>query len=422
MSAASKKGPGSFWISKQAIKALLTNKATATEIATYLVLAKSTDDSGILSTAGYHAMRTSIGIGEDKAKDAVAKLCRIQVGGTSKKPEYLVYPSDKWPKEKGAIPEAPTKQATVRWVINDLSEGAGDLVWFSNNLIDGFGKFKQPLKKLKRYGDAALRALLLCYEHHDLELYGGINPQAVYHKYIMDPDNQEDSDTAERDRQLMPEATISGLALWHGMDGGIWAFHRFSLPILGLDQLPTDKAAKNKAMEPFWKAMHALDYEGFIYRVVTVFDRNPEDQEAQPIYELGVKSKHGYAPKGEEGLGSRIATLSSYAGHPVADAMGRMYGKYAAITPEGIDAHIVGIYRLRFRVSNPSNHGVKSAWVRIGDGQKEAKEWIKTAEIKVGMRKPGVTDEGEDGGPDDDDESGHKGQKTDNSFRCETLH
>ena len=64
--------------------------------------------------------------------------------------------------------------------------------------------------------------------------------------------------------------------------------------------------------------------------------------------------------------------------------MGRFYGRYAAIVPAG-EPHIVGIYRLRFRVSNSKNHGVATAWARIYQGQREAKEWLNDLSEKAEM-------------------------------------
>jgi len=90
---------------------------------------------------------------------------------------------------------------------------------------------------------------------------------------------------------------------------------------------------------------------------------------------LDTKSKHGYKPKGEEGVAGITAKLSAAFEHPVTDSMGRFYGKYAAIVPAG-NPHIIGIYRLRFRVSNTKNHGVIDAWARIYQGQREVKNWI----------------------------------------------
>jgi hypothetical protein len=108
-----------------------------------------------------------------------------------------------------------------------------------------------------------------------------------------------------------------------------------------------------------------------------VLDRKHTHAEAQVVYELNAKTRHGYKPKGEGGLGGPTAKLSGLLSKPVTDSMGRFYDKYAAIVPAGIETHIIGIWRLRFRVSNPKNHGVRGAWARIHRGQEEALGWIK---------------------------------------------
>ena len=151
---------------------------------------------------------------------------------------------------------------------------------------------------------------------------------------------------------------------------------------MSFEVLPKDKDKCNEALKPFWSSLKSLESTGLIYEIITVMDNSPDNAHAQPIYVLHTKAANGYTPKGEEGLGGHVARIMGDLGHPVTDAQGRFYGKFGAVVPAGITPHIVGIFRLRFRVANPKNYGVKSAWARIYKGQEEAKEWLEFIEGK----------------------------------------
>lgn len=47
---------------------------------------------------------------------------------------------------------------------------------------------------------------------------------------------------------------------------------------------------------------------------------------------------------------------------------------------------IAGVYRLRFRVANPKNAGVKGAWARIHQNNREAFELVQA--IRAANKKP----------------------------------
>lgn len=140
---------------------------------------------------------------------------------------------------------------------------------------------------------------------------------------------------------------------------------------------------------PVWRALEALQSTGLVYEVVMVLNRNaikakfssgteysdiPED--AEPFYELDCRSRHGYKPDGEEGVGWATAKTAGDFGKPVTLEGGTFDGTYAAFVPDGYGAMIAGIYRLRFRVSNPKNAGVKGAWAGIHQRNREALELV----------------------------------------------
>ena len=346
------KGKGSFWISKKAIGLLISYKSTALEIAAYLVMAKHTDKEGMLTTSGIKSIHKATGCSHSVIQRAVDRLLERAEGGkeTPLHLTRLIYKADEWQElKKTAFPPAPFERAEVRYVINDYQAKPEDKIWISNELITGYGKFSQPLKKLKACGDIAARILLIGYRESNLEQYGGISPRAFHHSYTMEKIGGE-----------------HGFVMWHGKSEG------------ESSNLIPEIFTKNSTTEQkdeFWEALQALDEAGFIYQMVSVMDREGENHQAQVIYELDAKSRHGYKPTGEQGLAGTTAKLANLWGYPVTDSIGRFYGNYAAIVQAG-KPHIVGIYRLRFRVTNNKNHGIAAAWARIYQGQKETKELL----------------------------------------------
>ena len=352
------KGSGSFWISCEAITRLIQQKASAMQISAYLVLAKHTEKTGRLSTAGFQAVRTALGVGYQSAENALLALVKME----------LAMPADRWRLISGEIlPERPSALSQIRWVL-DLNAGTpGSRVWISNSLIEGYGKFTKPLKKLKMCGDVAARLLLLAYQQSDLEQFGGVKPSAFYVSYKM--------------CKIM---SLKGYDLWHGLFDNKHSFRDFMASVL---DKPIPKSEKDvaEALKPFWEALDALDSAGFIYQVVTVLDRAANNQDAQAIYDLDTKSRHGYKPDGERGLAGETARISGALGNPVSDSMGRFYERYAAIVPAGVTPNIVGIYRIRFRVANPKNYGVTLAWSRIRQSERDAIDWLQDLCQKHGL-------------------------------------
>lgn len=368
------KGKGSFWINKQSIEILLNAKATALEISAFLVMAKHTDEGGKFTTSGIKAIHKATGVSHQVIQRAVDRLLQMNHYKMAKnaKESALIYKADDWQKLTNTVlPPAPFERAEVRYIVNDYKAKPDDKVWISNELVTGYGKFNQPLKRLKMCGDVAARLLLLCYQESNLEQYGGINPRAFHTVYDM--------------TKVKELATYD---IWHGVEQPRTAYIDFQLKALGLKEYSKNKDEDVAQTNQFWEALTALDKAGLIYQMVSVMDREAGNTEAQVIYELDAKSKHGYKPVGEEGLGGETARLSNNYGNPVTDSMGRFYGRYAAIVPAG-QPHIVGIYRLRFRVSNIKNHGVATAWARIYQGQREAKEWLNhLSELEKSEIKP----------------------------------
>ena len=122
-----------------------------------------------------------------------------------------------------------------------------------------------------------------------------------------------------------------------------------------------------------------------------VMDREPCNPDSRPIYELYAKSKWGQAPKEERGLAGRIDKIFSKVldengrGHCVADSAGRFFGGLPVLSRIGKIPHVVGIYRLRFRISNPKNHTVTNSWRRIFRDNSAMESELEFLEGRLGL-------------------------------------
>ena len=378
------RGPGSFCIPRAALNALLDNGATAYEVCTYLTLARFTDESGRYSTASISAVNRYTGANKTKGgpvdralerlKTIRAKSVKKVSNGRSGKSHAwvdqvtdlgpILFDRESWFQATGELlPDGAHQRAEVLHVLPDFEEPPEDRVWFGNNLVSGVGGFTQPLKALKNAGDVAARLLLALYEVNDMETWGGVRPVGAGHGPWV---HYEPVDTDTR-------FTV-GVRLHRAKDAGKVA-------------IIEDRITKDK--EQYWSALSALQSSGLVYEVVMVLNRNaikakfssgteysdiPGD--AEPFYELDCRSRHGYKPDGEEGVGWATAKTAGDFGKPVTLEGGTFDGTYAAFVPDGYGAMIAGIYRLRFRVANPKNAGVKGAWAGIHQRNREALELV----------------------------------------------
>ena len=392
------KGPGSFCVPRAAIEALLDAKATAYEICAYLVLAKYTDESGRYSPASISAMNKATGANKvkggpvdraiERLKQIRAKTVKQVSNGRSGKSHAMVdqvadlgpilFERTAWQQQTGEIlPDGPTERGLVRYVLPDFGEEKESRVWFGNNLVGGIGGFNQPLKALKNAGDVAARLLLAMYAANDMELWGGVRPVGAgagpwkHYEPVAD------------DVHL-----YGGARLIRAKDQG--------------EVASIDNRISGGNTEAYWDALRALESAGLVYEVVMVLNKNAKKEkfassgkeygsipdDAEPDYELDARSAHGYKPEGEEGIGGATANTAGELGHPVAVEGGRFDGTYAAIVRRGYPAMIAGVYRLRFRVANPKNAGVKGAWARIHTNNREAFELVQA--IRAANKKPAL--------------------------------
>ena len=374
-------GAGSFFIRKGVIDFLVAQpKLSGAHLAAYLVLARFTDELGVFTTAGATAIQKNTGLSWKRANEVLSDLMSLRglidpfKGNTKKNERRLLWPID----EYCALIKADPPSGRTTYALSNLSSGSDENAWFSNELVDGYGAFKTPLKTLIKYGDTAFRLLLMMYGHNDMEKFGGVNPYYVWESFSL-----EDIDSAPNGFDLHHAASLQKITNTH-----------FAQKCLRLSEVPKDEDERKKALAPFWQALKGLQSSGLIYPVVTVFNDDPSKEKnssASLLYVLHTKTQSGYVPKGEDGLASDTARISSdFFKRPVCDSQGRFYGRYAVIVPAGMPVNVTGIFRLRFRVSNPANAGVKDAWRMIADANNEAKAWMNAIEGKK-PEKEGVT-------------------------------
>ena len=414
------RGAGSFCIPKAALNALLGNGATAYEVCTYLTLARFTDESGRYSTASVSAVNRYTGANKTKggpvdralerlktirAKSVKKVLKKVSNGRGGRNHAMvdqwvneetdlgpILFDRDGWLEATGELlPDyGPNAIKTIRYVLPDFEEPPEDRVWFGNNLVSGVGGFTQPLKALKNAGDVAARLLLALYAVNDMETWGGVRPVGTGHGPWVHYE-PVDTDTrftvgvrlhrAKRGGEVGPGDVFSRVCPFPEKPGSWWKAH-------------------DEAGGSVWRALEALQSSGLVYEVVMVLNRNaikakfssgteysdiPGD--AEPFYELDCRSRHGYKPDGEEGVGWATAKTAGDFGKPVTLEGGTFDGTYAAFVPDGYGAMIAGIYRLRFRVANPKNAGVKGAWAGIHQRNREALELVNSIRSASG-REP----------------------------------
>ena len=212
----------------------------------------------------------------------------------------------------------------------------------------------------------AARLLLLIYKEHDMVNYGGLKPDGNFsQKYKIEVKTKRKGYTlwTANPKSMNGYSSIASLAVSGRNTASVW------------DKEKGDLQSENE--KSFWRAIEALTHSGFIYEVVTVFDGKIDNPEAQPIYTIDVRNIHGHKPKGEEGLLKSLHKAAEEIWEQkYTDTHGRFAGTYPVIVQAGIVPEVVGVYRVRFRVTNRKNFSVKEAWTGIYERDKEAQAWL----------------------------------------------
>lgn len=362
---------GSFCVPRAAIDVLIRQKASALEICAYLCLARFTDETGAFSTARYSAIRRYTGSNMAKG-GAIDKAMQKLINRVSDIPfpgqeqghcMPLVYQRADWEDWAGVpVKDVDSPRGRCSYVLETFGEDLSERVWFGNNLVSGVESFDAPLCALKNAGDMAARLLLVLYANNNMPQWGGVDPFLSGSPFVA-YELREKGDKCRGGFSLSrwDRSTTVGVV------GEIF-----------------ERNAK-----AYFAALDALTSAGFVYEVVIAFNRDPEIRElkdgekylhpamgCEPLYELDARSRHGYKPKGEQGLAWATAKTAGELGRPVADARGEFSDTYAAIVPDGFGITVAGIYRLRFRVTNRKSAGVVDTWTGIADRYKSGLQLV----------------------------------------------
>jgi hypothetical protein len=343
-----KKQPSLFSLSEKTIRLLAGDTSlSAQHIGAFLVIATHTESSGTYSTAGAKAVRRALAIGDAKAQRLLDDL---------KKWGYLATPNQyssntklrrNMPKHDGRY--------HVRWIVHPDSSRR---VWFSSNLVRGYGKLKQPLRDLNLCGPIAARLLLALYLFEDIPAFGGVDPtQAAWVTYETE----------------LQDGIYGGNYLFHAYTGDSVVQGSFYTSVLNIA-----KDANGK-IHPFWKALESLKKKGFIYQTITVFTGADVNDDMCLLYPLHTRNRHGHAPKGEESVAGKINHLAERYGFSVTGKGGQFEGTYPFIA-DSKEVQVVGIYRLRFRNTSTAFEEQRDGW---GHLQYSKEQWLKTVEYEL---------------------------------------
>lgn len=368
-------GQASFCITRAAIAGLLRANATADEIVVFLILARFTDESGMFSSAGHSALNRYTGANKRRGGRLDRALQRLtEIRGinphTGEELEPILYTRNRWIATYGPdLPDGPTERGQILHVLSDFEESVAERVWIGAQLVDGIGTFSRPLKTLRQGGDVAARLLLALYEVHDPHTWLGIDPFRGLWQAFEEVDNAV----------LLP-----GGAQLLRFERGERRAHRIT-EIAGSD------------CGAFFDAWDFLEAAGFIYECITVLDRAPVDgaraglrgsliaPDAEPMYELDVRSARALPPEAKERLALLTARLAAAEGVPVYGHDGEFNLTYAAVVARGQAVSVAGIYRLRFRVANPRNGWISGGWAGYFERQREARATLERVANRVGV-------------------------------------
>lgn len=374
---------GSFSVPRHSIQVLLNQKATAWQIGAFLTLARHTNSENKYSTASLKAIYKATGASNNTGGTAsriVDELLQMRCVSKRHKCAFLIYRPDEWHKQtKEVIPVVPHELHKIRFVLNQFD--SDDRVWFPVSLIDGVGKFSQPLKALKQCGDVAARLLLLFYANNNMSEFGGVPPYP----------------NAYRTFKLAYQQTINGFGFWEATKGDVSAFQQLSLSALGLKSFSKDADQKTAQLKPFWDALTSLESRGFIDEIITVMDDSPDKQDSRPIYILSTRSKHSDPDISLDAAATDDRLFEKVTGSKCADSLGRFRDSFPVVTRAGIQPYVAGIYRLKFRISNNRNAGVTSSWVRIATEAREHQSDMKYLAGQFGVEIDWLPDAPVDG-------------------------
>jgi hypothetical protein len=334
-----------FVVSLEAIHQIIIKGGLADDVMSYLVLARHTQGRGqwqrLLSTSGAKAIHTKTGIPYRKAMRSLQWLEKAE----------LIMPMNEGVRQ--AIPHLPdhfgktkTRATTVRWILQDFSE---PLIYLANTLVDGvkgMGDKNPPLLRMMDYmpisffkkADVRLDALMLLlhlYYHHELDEYGGVNPnKALYGKWEPISDKNDSASNFHSHLQKYTLSKCSNIAKTQFIDKTLFYI--------------SDEKIRS---ERFWNALKNLKSLGFVYEVIQIWDSNPLTmRNAEILYPLYILDR--YARQSEPYLAKTIHDTLIKTGNLTAFDLPQFFEEINVGTFRYLaycHHYPLGIFRLRFR-------------------------------------------------------------------------
>jgi hypothetical protein len=345
-----KKGKGSFCIPRAAMDLMIKHKLSVAAILAYLIIAAYSDESGTKSTAGAKAVMNRLGCRLEVADRAIEDLVSIGL---------LV-------DLRGVRGDRSEARNIVRFEVPDFGEPLESRVWFGMSLVEtetvGIRVRCRQMVKLYDAKPECLHMLIWLHSLQDDHWVAARPPmpwadqRGIFFRYVFDVD-QDTND-------LHPSHRIQ---IAHLPDVDWWG-------------CPVDR-------DLIRATLTFLQWEGFIYEVVMVFNRplvpfgsDPLDtfiaEDSKPVFHL--HGKLGRVGKNSEELGvSHLTQITTkYGEHKTFCKDGFIDNSYVLITPPGQTFGVAGLFRMRHRVRNAKNLGVAESWAKLMDSEDDYREWL----------------------------------------------
>ena len=394
------RGPSSFSLPRVVVDALIDQKASAHQICAMLVIACFTGPDGMYSTAGISAVSRYTGANKTKGGSlnrAIQGLfCmhvykEVQISKRKRKKIDLgpvLHDAESWFKNSGIEPPKPAHpRAVAKFVIERFQEMDTERVWFSSNLVLGFGAFKKPLQQLLESGSGDVaRLLLLMYAMQDMPGWGGVIPYSQGHSQL----NEGVVTSVYEPEPAYCEDFEGGARVVVARKVGGWHVNPNACQRV-LEECESECSAHLfKSVNVFRRALDELIHSGFVYEVVTVLNKKfvtPQciPESASPIHELASLSPHGFTNRNEHGVGWATQITCEELDASLLDEDGDIEGRYAAIVRNTIDVMVVGIIRIRFRVASAKSNTVAAEVASRLEKNTRAFDYINRIRLKNGL-------------------------------------
>lgn len=336
---------GFFAVSVPVLRRIVEQGGDASDLMTFLVLAKHTTGWGkwkyIASTAGAKAVSARTGLTYRKAQ---VRLDWLQEHG-------FIQPGESVEGMPAHVTCEAAHQRTatkVRWVLGKLGNSRA---YLSHSLIDGVGAGKKhpplmrlweevakgPCASIMEARTDALLLLIHCYAEQSIQDFGGINPEVLRRPW---------TDTTSATEEVLEDLGWLVMEVEQGQESTTLEFVAKVL----------SHAPEDSRRDRFWNAFENLKRLGFMYEVLQVWQGNPlENPRAELFYSLYVRDYH--ARQSDPYCQGAIHTFLIEAGYLDGNCLNALVEEakeqqtFRLIRTKGGGECVIGTYRLRFRPS-----------------------------------------------------------------------